>query len=154
MLERHYPRRNTKDNISLKKVLANSGGWKWWTYRSSCLKNCNGLMISHNLTVNFVRPAIHVVLDVSLRNLYLMLITSYINRTQNFELLYLLVFEILIPKVPNVFIESPDILIYISIACEKWGARMVKMTLVVDLDEYSVRKKAILCESSVLNSSQ
>ena len=27
----------------------------------------------------------------------------------NFELLYLVVFEILIPKVRNVFIESPDI---------------------------------------------
>ena len=30
------------------------------------LKNCNGLMISHNLTVNFMRPAIQEVLDVSL----------------------------------------------------------------------------------------
>ena len=84
VLERHYPQRNTKDNISLEKALANSGGWKWWTYRSSCLKNCNGLMISHNLTVTFVRPAIQEVLDVSLWNLYLMLITSYINRTQNY----------------------------------------------------------------------
>ena len=26
VLERHYPRRNTKDNISLEKALANSGG--------------------------------------------------------------------------------------------------------------------------------
>ena len=58
VLERQYPRRNTKDNISLEKALANSGGRKWWTYRSSCLKKCNGLMISRNLTVNFVRPAI------------------------------------------------------------------------------------------------
>ena len=66
-------------------------------------------MISHNLTVNFVRPAIQEVLDVSLWNLYLMLITSYINRTQNFELLYLVVFEILIPKVRKDFIESPGI---------------------------------------------
>ena len=66
-------------------------------------------MISHNMTVNFVRPAIQEVLDVSLRKLYLMLITSYINRTQHCELLYLVVFEILIPKVRNVFIESPDI---------------------------------------------
>ena len=46
-------------------------------------------MISHNLTVNFVRPAIQEVL----------------------ELLYLVLFEILIPKVRNVFIESPDIYI-------------------------------------------
>ena len=38
-----------------------------------------------------------------------MLITSYINRTQHFELLYLVVFKILIPKVWNFFIESPDI---------------------------------------------
>ena len=30
------------------------------------LKNCNGLMISHNLSVNFWRPAIQEVLDVSL----------------------------------------------------------------------------------------
>ena len=30
------------------------------------MKNCNGLMILHNLTVNFVRPAIQEVLDVSL----------------------------------------------------------------------------------------
>ena len=37
-----------------------------------------------------------------------MLLTSYINRTKKFELLYLVVFEILIPKVRNVFIESPD----------------------------------------------
>ena len=78
-------RRNTKDNISLEKALANSGGWKWWTYRSSCLKNCNGLMISHNLTVNFVRPAIQEVLAVSLWNVYLMFITSCINRTQHFD---------------------------------------------------------------------
>ena len=104
VLERHYPRRNTKDNISLENVLTNSGGWKWWTYRSSCLKNCNGLMISHNLTVNFVRPAIHEVL-----------ITSYINRSQNCDLLYLVVFEVLIPKVWNVFIELQDIYIYIYI---------------------------------------
>ena len=41
-----------------------------------------------------------------------MLITSYINRKQNFELLYLVLFEILISKVRNVFIESPDIYIY------------------------------------------
>ena len=61
-------------------------------------------MISHNLTVNFVRPALQEVLEVSLYNLYLTLITSYINRLQNFELLYLVVFEILIPKVLNVFI--------------------------------------------------
>ena len=26
VLERYYPRKNTKDNISLEKVLANSGG--------------------------------------------------------------------------------------------------------------------------------
>ena len=65
-------------------------------------------MISHNLSVNFVRPAIQEVLDVSLWNSYVMLITSYINRTQHFELLNLVVFEILIPKVRNVFIESPD----------------------------------------------
>ena len=68
-------------------------------------------MISHNLTVNFVRPAIQEVLDVSLWNLYLMFITSYINRTQHFELLYLVVFEILIHKVWNIFIESPDIVL-------------------------------------------
>ena len=43
-------------------------------------------------------------------HLYLILITSHINRKQTFELLYLVVFEILIPKVGNVFIESPDIL--------------------------------------------
>ena len=40
-----------------------------------------------------------------------MLITSYINGTQHFALLYLVVFEILIPKVRNVFIESPDIFV-------------------------------------------
>ena len=71
-------------------------------------------MIWHNLTVNFVRPAIQEVSRVSLWNLYLMLITSYIIRTQNVELFYLVVFEILIPKFRNVFIESPDIYIYIS----------------------------------------
>ena len=60
-------------------------------------------MISHNLTVNYVRPAIQEVLD------NIILITSYIKRTQNFELLYLVVFEILIAKVRNVFIELPDI---------------------------------------------
>ena len=38
-------------------------------------------------------------------------VTSYI-RTHNLELLYLVVFEILIPKVRNVFIESPDIVIW------------------------------------------
>ena len=43
----------------LRTVVTENGG-------SSCLKNCNGLMISHNLTVNFVRPAIQEVLDVSL----------------------------------------------------------------------------------------
>ena len=54
-----------------------------------------------------------------------MLITSYINRTQHFELLYLVVFEILIPKVRNVFIESPDIL---STWQDKWnGAVMNKL---------------------------
>ena len=37
-------------------------------------------------------------------------LTSYINRTHTFELLYLVVFEILIPKVRHVFIESPDII--------------------------------------------
>ena len=44
-----------------------------------------------------------------------MLITSYINRTQNCDLLYLVVFEVLIPKVWNVFIELQDIYIYIYI---------------------------------------
>ena len=38
-------------------------------------------------------------------------VKSYI-RTQNLELLYLVVFEILIPKVRNDFIESPDIVIW------------------------------------------
>ena len=42
-----------------------------------------------------------------------MFIPSYIIRTQKVELFYLVVFEILIPKVRNVFIESPDIYIYI-----------------------------------------
>ena len=37
------------------------------------------------------------------------------NRTQHFELLYLVVFEILIPKVWNIFIESPDIYTHIYI---------------------------------------
>ena len=41
-----------------------------------------------------------------------MLITSYINRLQNIKLLYLVVFEILIPKFRNVFIESPNTYIH------------------------------------------
>ena len=47
------------------------------------------------------------------------------NRTQHFELLHLVVFEILIPKVRTVFIESPDIL---STWQDKWnGAVMNKL---------------------------
>jgi hypothetical protein len=59
---------------------------QWWVKMVDILiilfEHCNCLMISHNLTVNFVRPAIREVLDVWLWNLYRMLIRSHINRTQ------------------------------------------------------------------------
>ena len=76
-----------------------------------------------------MRPAIQEVLGVSLWNVYLMFIPSYIIRTQNVELFYLVVFEILIPKVRNVFIESPDIYIYIYIYITRLAKLLSRLIL-------------------------